>query len=131
MTFPPPVMPDPDRASRAIIPYFSDALRGRESGIHVAWMLAFASMTAGGGVKGSGFFHRWGLLVFLKSGIHVAWILAFARMTIGDASASGTPLYRHPLSLARGSRAKSPYFGGALRVGKAEFMLPGCSLSQA
>ena len=30
-------------------------------------------------------------------------------MTIEVEPASGTPLYRHPLSLARGSRAKSPY----------------------
>ena len=43
-------------------------------------------------------------------------------MTAGGASASGTPLYRHPLSLARGSRAKSPYFGGVSRGGKAELV---------
>ena len=40
-------------------------------------------MTAGGGVKGSGFFHRRGLLVFLKSGISFSWILACTRMTAG------------------------------------------------
>ncbi len=37
---------------------------------------------------------------------------AYARMTAGGALPAGTPLYRHPLSLARGSRAKSPYFSG-------------------
>ena len=36
-----------------------------------------------------------------------------------------------PLGLARGSRAMSPYFSGVFRVGKAVFMFPGCSLSQA
>ena len=71
------------RGSRAIIPYFGGALRGRKSGNNVAWMLAFASMT------------------------------------IEVEPASGTPLYRHPLSLARGSRAKIPYFGGVSRGGKA------------
>ena len=30
----------------------------------------------------------------------------------------------------RASRAKNPYFGGASRVGKAEYVYPGSSLSQ-
>ena len=30
----------------------------------------------------------------------------------------------------RASRAKNPYFGGVSRVGKAEYVYPGCSLSQ-
>ncbi len=58
---------------------------------------------------------------------------AFARMTIGDVLPSGTtcyewwfPLYRHPLSLARGSRAKSPYFSGASTpLKKRNWLLPG------
>ena len=33
------------RGSRAMSPYFGGVLRGKKSGIHVAWMLAFASMT--------------------------------------------------------------------------------------
>ena len=64
-----------------MIPYFSDALRGRESGIHAAWMLAFASMTVGGGVMGGVFLLRAGASMSLKSGIHAAWMLAFASMT--------------------------------------------------
>ena len=36
------------RGSRAKRPYFSDASRGKKSGIHVSRMLAFASMTERG-----------------------------------------------------------------------------------
>ncbi len=35
-----------------MIPYFGGASRGKKSGIHVVWMLAFASMTAGKGEQG-------------------------------------------------------------------------------
>ena len=45
---PPPVMPDTTRVSRAKSPYFGGMSRGRKSGIHVAWMLAFAHMTREG-----------------------------------------------------------------------------------
>ena len=70
---------------------------------------------------GSGFFHRWGLLVFLKSGIHAAWMLAFASMTFPP------PVMPDP---DRASRAMIPYFSDASRQGKAVFMLTGSSLSQ-
>ena len=46
-SFSPLVMPDPDQASRAISPYLCDASTSLKSGIHVAWILAFARMTAG------------------------------------------------------------------------------------
>ena len=59
---PPPVMPDPDRASRAKSPFSAIAdnpfhvilglgpriVNVNKSGINAAWMLAFASMTGEG-----------------------------------------------------------------------------------
>ena len=36
------------RGSRAIIPYFGGMSKVSKSGIHAAWMLAFASMTGEG-----------------------------------------------------------------------------------
>ena len=47
MTFPPPVMPAPDRASRTKSPYFSEASTPIKAELVVSWILAFARMTAG------------------------------------------------------------------------------------
>ena len=112
---PPHVMPDPDRASfpppltsyprmrvsRAIIPYFSEVSTSQKSGISVAWMLAFARRTAGGGVA-----------------------------VRDNLSRTVVPLCRHPLSLTRGSRAIIPYFSEVSMSIKAVSMLPGCSPAQ-
>ena len=57
-----------------------------KSGIHAAWILAFARMTAGGDVMGGGFLLRAMRQRPYKSGISAAWILACARMTVGEGS---------------------------------------------
>ncbi len=62
-----------------------------------------------------------------KSGIHAAWMLAFASMTspphvMPDPDrASFPPLTSCPTPIGHPGNAM-PYFGGALRVGKAELV---------
>ena len=96
-------MPDPDRASRAIIPYFGGALRGGKAELFIL-DARFRKEDDRRGVADGVLFRGWGRLSFLKSGIHVAWILVSStRMTWNWLSAD---------------------------AGKAAFMPPGCSLSQ-
>ena len=70
------------------------SVKSRKSGIGCFLDARFRKHDGRRGVTGSGFFH--GRVVF--------------------------PLLS-PLGLARGSRAKRPYFGGASRVGKAELVV--------
>ena len=95
---PPPSPLGLARGSRAKSPYFGGALRGKKSGIHVAWMLACARMTAGG----------------------VSWVVG--SFTVHDTPPSSCPTpIGHPFPpltsypRMRVSRAMSPYFGGVLR----------------
>ena len=75
-------------------------VKGRKSGIHVAWIPAFAGMTAVGVLRVVGSF------------------------TGGDAPPMLCPTpIGHPVSMI-------PYLCDALRVGKAAFMLPGSSPAQ-
>ena len=73
---------------------FLRGVKGRKSGIHALWILAFARMTARDGVAGR-----------------------------DNLSRTVVPPLSSPLGLTRGSRAMIPYFSGALRVGKAELFI--------
>ena len=78
------------QVSRVMIPYFCGALRSLKAAFMLPGSKAYARMTAGGCVAG------WDKL-----------------------SRTVVPPLSSPLGLTRGSRAKSPYFGGVSRGGKA------------
>ena len=88
-----------DPGQRILI--FGGMSKVSKSGIHAAWILAYARMTAGGGVA-----------------------------VRDNLSRTVVPLCRHPLSLTRGSRAIIPYFSEVSMSIKAVSMLPGCSPAQ-